>query len=168
MKNNPHNQLNEEILRIRSLFYENFNKKNFEIEGDVKNPSGLKLRLIGDSEVGSVEIINFKDAWDIDYDIVKFYRDKDKYCESNCDNDFFNGDNSVYLHSLIVDYNHRGLGYGKEIMKKCDEISKNMGYDYILLITNRDNAIAQNMYRRLGYEIHQTDGQKDFFYKKLN
>lgn len=168
MKNNPSSQLNEEILRIRSLFYENFNKKTFETEGNIKNPTGLKLKLINDNELGSTELINLKDAFNIDYDIVRFNMNKNDYCKSNCNDGHFNGENSVYLHSLIVNYNHRGLGYGKEIMKKCDEISKSMGYDYILLITNCDNAIAQNMYRGLGYEIHQTDGNKDFFYKKLN
>ena len=168
MKNNSHNQLNEEIRRIRVLFYENFNKKSFETKGDVKSPSGLEIKLVNDGELGTVGLINFKDAWDIDYDIERFYNDKNNYCQLNCEDDFFNENNSVYLHSLNVNRNHRGLGYGKEIMDKCSEVSKDMGYDYILLITSCDNHVAQNMYRGLGYQIHQTDGKKDFFYKKLN
>jgi ribosomal protein S18 acetylase RimI-like enzyme len=168
MKSNSNKTLKEEIRRIKSLFYENFNKKSFDIDGDIKSPSGLKIKLVNEDDLGTVGLVNFKDAWDIDYDIVRFHNDKNDYCQSKCEDNFFNENNSVYLHSLHVNDNYRGLGYGKEIMNKCYEISKDMGYNYILLITSCDNNVAQNMYRGLGYEVHQTDGRKDFFYKKLN
>jgi GNAT superfamily N-acetyltransferase len=167
MKNNSNNTLKEEIERIKSLFYENFNKKKFNLNGDILDKNGLTIKLENESSIGNVCLINFQDAFDIDYDVIRFYDSKEKYCKIGCEENFFNKDNSVYLHSLFINFNYRGEGFGKEIVKKCHEIAKDLGYKYVLLITNIDNAVAQNLYRGLGYQIHQTDGNKDFYFIEI-
>jgi ribosomal protein S18 acetylase RimI-like enzyme len=167
MKNNPNKALNEEIQRIKSLFYENFNKKEFNLKGDVLNKDGLHINLEDDSNIGSVGLINFGDAFGLDYDVIRFYNGKEQYCKSGCEENFFNKDNSIYLYSLFVDSSHRGKGFGKEIVEKCHEIARDLGYKYVLLITNCDNDVAQNLYKGLGYEIHQTDGNKDFYFVEV-
>ena len=167
MKNNPKKTLNEEILRIKSLFYENFNKKDFNLKGDVLDKNGLHINLDDESNVGNVSLINFHDAFDLDYDVTRFYENKEQYCKSGCEENFFNRDNSVYLHSLFVNFNHRGKGFGKEIVEKCHQIARDLGYKYVLLITNCNNDVAQNLYKGLGYQIHQTDGNKDFYFVEI-
>ena len=52
-------------------------------------------------------------------------------------------------------------------MKKSHDIAKKNGYTFVTLITSRDNKVAQNLYKKLGYKLHQTDGVKDFFYIEL-
>lgn len=169
MKNNSKKTLKEEILRIKSLFYENFNKNEFVFSGDTETPVGYNIKLMRDNEcLGETNLMNYEDAWDLDYTIVQLHQNKMENCKFGCEHDFFNGDNSVYLYSLEVNPNHRGRGYSKEIMKKCSDIAREKGYDYILLITNRDNEAAQNLYKGMGYDLHQTNGYKDFFYLKVN
>ncbi len=53
-------------------------------------------------------------------------------------------------------------------MNKSHEIAKNLGFDYVSLITSKSNEPAQNLYKGLGYKLHQTDGNKDFYYYNLN
>jgi len=122
---------------------------------------------MGDSRIGEFNLLNFKDAPNLDYYIVIFNNGKNGYCKKNCENDFFNGDNSLYLYSLSVDEKYRGLGHGKELMDKCHQIAKELGYNYVLLITNCDNHVAQNMYKSMDYQLHQTDGKKDFYFKEI-
>jgi GNAT superfamily N-acetyltransferase len=168
MKNNPNKTLNEEIRRIKSLFYENFNKKDFVISGDVESYPGSNVKLMSDDRIGEFNLLNFEDAWDLDYYIVIFHNKKNECCKINCENDFFNGDNSLYLYSLDVDEKYRGLGHGKELMDKCHQIAKDLGYNYVLLITDCNNNVAQNMYKSMDYQLHQTDGTKDFYFKEIN
>ena len=52
-------------------------------------------------------------------------------------------------------------------MDECHRIAKDSGVDYITLITNRDNTVAQNLYKKHGYQLYQTDGIKDFFFRPL-
>jgi ribosomal protein S18 acetylase RimI-like enzyme len=47
------------------------------------------------------------------------------------------------------------------------KLAKDKGFKYVTLITACDNTPAQNLYNKLGYILHQTDGVKDFYYKKL-
>lgn len=56
---------------------------------------------------------------------------------------------SVFLESLIVKKEFRGKGFGKFIMEKIEEISKNWGFKKIIL-TTMDKF---NFYNHLGYEI---------------
>jgi len=167
MKNNSYNQLNEEIKRIKSLFYENFNKNQFDLKGDVLNSEGLFVSLNGDENIGNTGLINFDDSFELDYDVKRFYNNKDKYCKTGCDENYFNKDNSLYLHSLNVNQNQRGKGFGKDLVNKCHQIAKELGYEYVLLITSCDNNVAQNLYKNLVYELHQTDGNKDFYFVKI-
>lgn len=167
MKSNPKKTLNEEIQRIKSLFYENFNKNDYIFDGDVMDKNGLNINLDKDPSIGNVSLINLDDAFDLDYDVKRFYDSKEKYCKKGCDKNFFNGDNSLYLYSLIVNHSQRGKGYGKSLVEKCHQIAKEKGYKYCLLITDRSNDVAQNLYNKLGYQIHQTDGKKDFYFIEL-
>jgi ribosomal protein S18 acetylase RimI-like enzyme len=168
MKSNSKKTLNEEIERIKSLFYENFNKNEFIVSGNTETSWGYNVKLMNNDEcLGETNLMNYEDAWDLDYAIVRFNNEKDKTCKFACDSNYFNGDNALYLYSLNVDPRHRGNGYSKQIMNRCHEIAKEKGYEYVLLITDCNNEAAQNLYKGLGYSLHQTDGNKDFYFLKV-
>ncbi|MHB9142771.1 MAG: GNAT family N-acetyltransferase, partial [Paludibacter sp.] len=46
---------------------------------------------------------------------------------------------------------YRGKGLGKALMKKLEDISIERNYCKITLEVREDNAVAQNLYRSLGY-----------------
>ncbi len=71
----------------------------------------------------------------------------------------------LYIHDLIVNPVYRGNGLGKALMKKLEEISIERGYCKITLEVREDNAVAQNLYRSLGYDECQP--KMLFWTKKL-
>lgn len=168
MNTNFDPKLINEIKRIKHLLVENLDNSNFSFDGNINLPDGLKLTLSDGNNLGEISLINYKDAWDLDYAIVKFHQERDNNCKFGCEDNFFNKDNSIYLYSLEVNPDYRGKGYGKKLLNKCHDIVQDLGFSYVLLITDCDNNVAQDMYKKLGYKIHQTDGIKDFYYKKLN
>jgi len=57
-------------------------------------------------------------------------------------------DLTIFVHQ---DYQNRGLG--QEMMKLIIEYCKNVGFDGITLVTERTNARAIHVYKKLGFEI---------------
>lgn len=55
------------------------------------------------------------------------------------------------LNDLYVDKNYRGNNIGKMMVKKALEISIQSNISKIILQTAKDNKIAQNLYRSLGF-----------------
>ena len=160
--------LHEQINRIKILMETNVSNPFYKTIGNVNEPPGIKIIVSNDSEdMGHTFLINFDDAKNWDWDIPRFYNGKEKYCRANCEDDFFNIDNSLYLHDLQVYDDFKGKGYSNGIMDYSNDIAKNLGKKYILLITSCDNTIAQNLYKKHGYLLHQTDNNKDFYFKKV-
>jgi len=87
---------------------------------------------------------------------------------SNKDKNFFNNDNSVYLHSLEVLPEYRGNGYGMMLMKKLLELVKNMGYKYATYISDKNNTQAEKIYNNLGRKIYHTDDKSNFSFFQLH
>ena len=161
--------LQEELKRIKILMEKKIPEDySFLIEGNFDNYLGVKITIYknGD-EVGYVNLVKFNSSWEFDDDIARFYSKKDEYCKSACDDNFFERNNSAYLYDLKVNGKYRGYGFGDILLNKSNEILKNYGIDYVLLITNCDNTVAQNLYKKHGYKIHQTDGYKDFYFLKV-
>lgn len=61
-----------------------------------------------------------------------------------------------YVNNVCVDKNYRGLGYGRFIMLKLEEVAKNNFLSYIMLTSNNDRVIAQKLYKEIGYEVIDT------------
>ena len=141
----------------------------YKIKGNVYKTPGIHIKYVNpdNQEVGYSNLLDFDNSYNFDYDIERFDKGRDNYCLKNCKKGFFNGSNSVYLHDLRVHDDHKGKGYSKKIMNKCHQLAKDKGFEYVTLITACDNHPAQNLYKKLGYEKHQTDGIKDFYFKKL-
>ena len=56
------------------------------------------------------------------------------------------------LHNVIVDKKYRGLGLGKKLCLAAILKSKEMGAKYSYLQVIKDNGVAINLYKKLGYE----------------
>jgi ribosomal protein S18 acetylase RimI-like enzyme len=138
-------------------------------QGKHDNSPGLNIKYLTPKEetTGYVNILDYENSKLIDSDIPRFEKDSDKFCKFNCKKDHFNTKNTLYLYDLRVLDEYQGNGYGKKLMNKCHQISKDNGYKYVSLIADCDNVPAQNLYKNLGYKLHQTDGKKDFYFKEL-
>ena len=165
-KINEGQNVNEIFKKVKNLVKESQPQVKFGTSGKVGQTPGIHIYAFNDKKIGHSNLLNFEDSWDWDSDIPMFYNNP-KFCKNNCDDNFFNSNNSVYLHDLQVYPDFRGNGYGENLMEKSHEIAKNMGFDYVTLITSKDNEPAQNLYKKLGYDLHQTNGVKDFYYKKI-
>ena len=155
---------------IRKVLKENINQPFiFARKGDIYSTPGMKVKYLTPSsdEVGYLNILDFDNAYNYDYDIERFDKNKIKHCLTGCDDGFFNSSNAAYLHDLRVHDDFQGNGYSKKLMSKSHEIAKDNGFKYMTLITNCNNTAAQNLYQKLGYQKHQSDGKKDFYYKTL-
>ena len=56
------------------------------------------------------------------------------------------------LHNVIVDSKYRGLGLGKKLCLAAILKSKEMGAKYSYLQVIKDNEVAVNLYKKLGYK----------------
>ncbi|MBP5493996.1 MAG: GNAT family N-acetyltransferase [Lachnospiraceae bacterium] len=56
------------------------------------------------------------------------------------------------LHNVIVDKKYRGLGLGKKLCLAAILKSKEMGAKYSYLQVIKDNDVAVNLYKKLGYK----------------
>ena len=53
---------------------------------------------------------------------------------------------------LVVDEQHRRKGYGEQLMRKCEEWAKVMGFEEVRLRSGGQRKGAHEFYRRIGYE----------------
>jgi ribosomal protein S18 acetylase RimI-like enzyme len=57
----------------------------------------------------------------------------------------------LYIHDLIVHSDFRGKGFGRKLMEKLIEISKERDYCKITLEVREDNKSALDLYQSLGF-----------------
>jgi len=164
-------KLHEEISRMKSMmniFESSQIPTNILFEGETKNTFGKKIKIMGLDEnlIGYANVVSFDNGWELDYDIPRLYEEK-SWCKKNCDENFFNRDNTTYIYDVYVNENFRGNGFGKQIMNLAHDVSKQEGFNYCTLITHRENNTAQNLYKNLGYDLHYSDDVKDFYFLEL-
>lgn len=142
---------------------------SFRYEGAPEEGIGLKIILCDENgDIGEIYLLNLDIAKNYDYDIVNFQENSDKFCKMNCERDYFNNENTLYSHTLEVKEPHRGNGYGTKLKIEIENIAKQLGYNFITSIVDCDNIESQGLNKKLGYQIHQSNGEKDFLFKKLN
>ena len=64
----------------------------------------------------------------------------------------FNVKPYLYIHDLVVYSDYRNKGFGKALMEKLIELSKERDYCKITLEVREDNFQAQGLYYSLGFE----------------
>lgn len=147
---------------------ENSDPFTISTSGSVNVMPGIHIAINdGDTKMGHSNLINFDDANIYDFDLPRLLQNTNEYCASNCSENFFNNDNTVYLHDLKVFEPYRGKGLSNRLMDESHNLGKGMGVNYIALITDCTNSVAQNLYRKHGYQVYKTDGVKDLFYKQV-
>lgn len=148
---------------IKRIINEEVNNTfKFKIIGNLNKLPGIKIQFLNhkNEEIGICSLLDFDNSHILSPDFRMFNNRRHN-------NIIFNGDNCLYLYGLKVNDAFKGKGYSKKLMNKIKEIGKNNGYDYITLIVDCDNMVAQNLYKKLGYQLHQTKDNQDFYYLDL-
>lgn len=57
----------------------------------------------------------------------------------------------AHITNIAVHPAHRGKGYGEHVMRALMQLAKELGMVYMTLEVRRSNAIAQGLYRKLGF-----------------
>ena len=70
------------------------------------------------------------------------------------------GVRGVDIHHLFVTQSARGQGVGNRLIKACVARSKEMGCRYILIGTQPENIMAQNIYLRAGFSKMPAPGPR--------
>lgn len=55
---------------------------------------------------------------------------------------------------------HTGRGLGRLMMQHLHQIAKNRGASHVRLTVDKDNKVAAQLYRDLGYEFEELDDQR--------
>lgn len=161
----------EEILRIRNIISENELGYSITKEDGIDYNSGICIKIFSTKSndlIGAINIAGFDLAKKLDPDILRFFENKDEYCVENCDDNFFNNDNTIYSHSLEVEEPFRKMGFGTILKQEIEKVAKDLGYDYITSIVSCNNHASQNLNKKLNYSVSLNNGKKDFLYKKID
>jgi ribosomal protein S18 acetylase RimI-like enzyme len=59
----------------------------------------------------------------------------------------------AFIYDFRIDEAQRGKGYGKQALKALDEKLKRMKVESVALHVFGDNLIAQELYKKMGYQI---------------
>ena len=68
---------------------------------------------------------------------------------------------SVFVFSLFLDEAHRGKGFGKDAMRKLDDVAMSMGAESINLHVFGQNERAIRLYRSSGYVVRSMNMGKE-------
>ena len=62
-------------------------------------------------------------------------------------------DQKAFIFDFIIDESSRGKGYGKQALTAMDETLKSMNVESVGLHVFGDNVTAQELYKKMGFEI---------------
>ena len=62
-------------------------------------------------------------------------------------------DRKAFIYDFVIDETFRGKGYGKQAMTVMDEKLKSMNVETVGLHVFGDNITAQELYKKMGYQI---------------
>ncbi len=64
------------------------------------------------------------------------------------------------IESVVVSSNHRGKGYGQEIVSEMVKVAKEIEAHHICLTSNPKRVDANGLYQKLGFEQYMTNCYK--------
>lgn len=64
------------------------------------------------------------------------------------------------IESVVVSFQCRGKGYGRELIKHMIDAAKNMGIHHIRLTSNPQRIVANKLYQDMGFERYETNCYK--------
>ena len=62
-------------------------------------------------------------------------------------------DHKAFIFDFVIDEEFRGKGFGRQSLAAMDETLKSMGAESVALHVFGDNIIAQELYKKAGYQI---------------
>jgi ribosomal protein S18 acetylase RimI-like enzyme len=62
-------------------------------------------------------------------------------------------DQKAFIFDFVIDERFRGKGFGKQALTAMDEALKSMGAGSVALHVFGDNTVAQELYKKAGYQI---------------
>ena len=150
----------ENINRIKSLMFEQVEDYQIKTFDDINSRLGLRvcIKLPNGDHVGKTNIIDFENGLNLSPNLTSFIGNK---------NDIFDQDNCVYQYGLEIEEPYRGQGCGEKLKNECHKIIKDMGYKYATNIVKCDNHASLGLMKKLGYNLHQSNGERDFLYLEI-
>lgn len=152
--------LNEEILRIKNLMFEQVGDYVIDIMGEINSPKGLNIIMNTHKgeKIGHTNVIGFKHALDLSRDFKTFLENKEHpFLDNNC----------VYQYGTEIEEKFRRNGYATILRNKCHELSKENNFKYATGILRKDNTANQNLMKKMGYNIFDSSDIKDFVFLEL-
>jgi ribosomal protein S18 acetylase RimI-like enzyme len=70
-------------------------------------------------------------------------------------------DQKAFIFNFVIDEEFRGKGFGKQALIAMDEKLKSMGVESVALHVFGDNVTAQELYKKMGFEIVGINMRKD-------
>ena len=70
-------------------------------------------------------------------------------------------DQKAFIYDFVIDEAFRGKGYGKQAMTAMDEKLRSMNVESVRLHVFGDNITAQELYKKMGYQITGIHMKKD-------
>jgi ribosomal protein S18 acetylase RimI-like enzyme len=70
-------------------------------------------------------------------------------------------DQKAFIYDFVINESFRGKGYGKEALTTLDEELKSMDVESVRLHVFGDNITAQELYKKMGYQITGIHMKKD-------
>ena len=71
-------------------------------------------------------------------------------------------DQKAFIYDFVIDEAFRGKGYGKQALIAMDEKLKSMNVESVGLHVFGDNIAAQELYKKMGYQITGIHMKKEF------
>ena len=85
--------------------------------------------------------------------ILEYDREKAGFLWLNTRYDEWKDDFYIYLHFVFVAPQFRGMGFGKLLMEKADEYTRQKGIRRLYLGTHGMNTKAHQLYKNAGYAL---------------
>lgn len=147
-------ELNEEIYRIKHLLKENNEPYKIRVVSDISTERGFCVYFLNEtnSVIGVVTLTDLNNVLtnsEFEKDVISLHEN------------YTNKDNTVYLHSIVVEEPFRRQGYGTKLVKECENVARNSGYGKISAIVKKNNTPSQTMFKKLGYGVQDSNDKKD-------
>ena len=78
------------------------------------------------------------------------------FCQIDYLNDVFQDERRAYINSFCIDNKYSNKGYGDMLLKKCIDILRDEGVNYINMTSNKKRVIAHKLYENNNFSIVDT------------
>jgi ribosomal protein S18 acetylase RimI-like enzyme len=150
------------MITLESMQQEDFDRV---IENEIRGYAAEHVRNGNWPEEGSLE----RSRKEFESLLPQGVRTPDQYLWSLVDGDRKIGfiwvhvkDSKAFIYDFLIDEEFRGKGYGKQALAAMDEMLKSMEVESVGLHVFGDNITAQELYKKMGFEITGIHMQKKY------